>query len=114
MATTALHRRRAIEHLVATDFARDRLARAAFDVLAESLDLGPIAVRTAADGVWVRAAIAGPIRRAADHAIDRLIVELIDSLGRGRPDLVARMLAAADDGEITSEDSQVALAGALR
>jgi hypothetical protein len=114
MATTALRRRRAIEHLVATDFARDRLARAAFDVLADGLDLGPIAVRTAADRAWVRAAISGPIRRAADHALDRLIVELIDSLGRGRSDFVARMLAAHDDAEIVPSQPSAALAGALR
>jgi len=114
MATTALRRRRAIEHLVATDFGRDRLARAAFDVVADGLDLGPIAVRTAVDRAWVRAAIAGPIQRAADHALDRLIVELIDSLARGRPDLVARLLAAADDAEITPSVPSAALAGALR
>jgi hypothetical protein len=114
MATAALRRRRAIEHLVATDFARDRLARAAFDVLADGLDLGPIAVRTAADRAWVRAAIAGPIQRAADHALDRLIVELIDSLARGRPDLVDRMLAAAGEDEIASGHRWAALAGALR
>jgi hypothetical protein len=114
MATTALHRRRAIEHLVATDLARDRLAHAAFDILAGGLDLGPIAVRTAADRAWVRAAIAGPIQRAADHALDRLIVELIDSLARGRPDLVARLLAGADGAEITSGESRAALAAAVR
>lgn len=97
MATVTARRRRAIEHLVATDFARDRLARAAFDVLADGLDLGPIAIRTPADRAWVRNAIAGPIQQAADHALDRLVDELIDTFAIGRPDLVARILAAAPD-----------------
>jgi hypothetical protein len=114
MATIEMRRRRAIEHLVATDFARDRLARAAFDILADGLDLGPIAVRTADDRAWVRAVIARPIRRAADHALDRLIVELIDALAGGRPDLVARMLAAADHDELDPTASPAALAAVLR
>ena len=73
MATSTARRRRAVEHLIVTDFARDRLARAAFD------------------------AIAGPIQRAADHALDTLVVDLIDELGAGRPDLVARLLAPAGE-----------------
>ena len=97
MATATARRRRAIEHVVATDFARDRLARAAFEVVVDALDLSPIAVRTGADREWVTTAIAGPIQHAADHALDRLVDELIDELGVGRPDLVARLLGAAPE-----------------
>jgi hypothetical protein len=97
MATATARRRRAIEHVIATDFARDRLVRAAFDVVVDALDLSPIAVRTSADRVWVTTAIAGPIQHAADHALDRLVDELIEELGLGRPDLVARLLGAAPE-----------------
>ena len=97
MATVTARRRRAVEHLIVTDFARDRLARAAFDIVAAGLDLGPSAIRTQADRAWVQDAIAGPIQRAADHALDRLAVDLIDELVAGRPDLVARLLASAGE-----------------
>jgi hypothetical protein len=97
MATITARRRRAVEHLIVTDYARDRLARAAFDAIADGLDLGPLAVRTPADRAWVRDAIAGPIQRLADHALDSLAVDLVDELDTGRPDLVARLLAPAGE-----------------
>ena len=98
MATATACRRRAIEHLVATDHARGRLGRAAFDVVVGGLDLGPIAIRTAAERAWVQAAIAGPIQHAVDEALQRLVDELIEQLAVGHPELVGRILAAAPDG----------------
>jgi predicted NBD/HSP70 family sugar kinase len=95
MATVTARRRRSIEGVVATDYARDRVARAVFEVVADALDLGPIAVRSAADRAWVRTAIAGPIQHAADQALDRLVDELIDQLSTGRSDLVVRILRAS-------------------
>jgi len=97
MATATARRRRAIEHLVATDLARARLARAAFDAVADGLDLGPIAIRSAADRAWVRVAIAGPIQHAADRALAGLVDDLIEALTLGDPCLVARMLAASPE-----------------
>jgi hypothetical protein len=96
MVTARARRRRAIELLVASDHARDRLARAAFEIVADGLDLGPIAVRSAADRAWVREAIAGPIQRAAERAMTRLVDDLEVTLDGGPPDLVARILAAAE------------------
>ena len=96
MVTARARRRRAIELLVTSDHARDRLARATFEIVADGLDLGPIAVRSPADRAWVRDAIAGPIQRAAEHAITRLVDDLEASLDGGPPDLVARILAAAE------------------
>jgi hypothetical protein len=98
MATATARRRRAIEHLVATDLARARLTRAAFDAVVDGLDLGPIAVRTAADRAWVQVSIAGPIQRAADRALAGLVDDLIETLTLGDPTLVARMLAASPEG----------------
>jgi hypothetical protein len=103
MATATARRRRAIEHLIVTDYARTRLSRAAFDVVVDALDLGPMAIRSGEDRAWVRSAIAGPIRQAVDHALDRLVDELIDELALGRPDLVARILGASPDGWPGSE-----------
>ena len=95
MVTAHARRRRAIEHLVASDHARDLVARATFEIVADGLDLGPIAVRSAADRAWVREAIAGPIQRAAEGAIERLIEELEMAFDGGPVDLVNRILAAA-------------------
>jgi len=97
MVTARARRRRAIEHLVASDHARARVARATFEVVADGLDLGPIAVRSAADRAWVRAAISGPIQRAAEHVIERLVDDLQAAFDGGPADLVDRILAAASD-----------------
>lgn len=97
MVTARARRRRAIEFLVASDHARDRVARATFEVVADGLDLGPIAVRSAADRAWVRAAISGPIQRAAEHVIERLVDDLQAAFDGGPADLVDRILAAAPD-----------------
>ena len=109
IATITARRWRAVERLVVTDFGRDRFVRAAFDIVADGLDLGPMAIRTPADRAWVREAIAGPIQRAADHALDKLVVELIGELSVGRPDLVARLLAPAGDagGAAAGRDSAI-------
>ena len=108
MATATARRRRAIEHLVSTDLARARLARAAFDAVADGLDLGPLALRSAADRGWVRLAIAGPIQDAADHALARLVEDLIEALSLGDPDLVARILGHAPDAAPQEDPTGVA------
>ena len=105
MVTSRVRRRRAIELLVASDHARDRIARATFEVVADGLDLGPIAVRSGADRAWVRTAIAGPIQRAAEHAIERLINDLEATFDGGPADLVDRILAAAPDDDVEREAS---------
>jgi hypothetical protein len=92
MASLTARRRAELESLLATDAARSRLARAAFDAVVDGLDLGPCALRSAADRAWVRVAIAGPIQRAADRALLRLVDDLAEALAGGDPDLVARML----------------------
>ncbi|MEO5939388.1 MAG: hypothetical protein ABIZ72_00705 [Candidatus Limnocylindrales bacterium] len=99
MATATARRRRAIDHLVATDHARAHFVRAAFEAVVEGLDLGPIALRTATDRAWARDAIAGPIQEAADRALEALIEGLIAALGEGDPTLVGRMLGHAPDAE---------------
>jgi hypothetical protein len=98
MTSRTAPRRVELEHLVATDAARSRLARAAFDTVVDGLDLGPCALRSAADRAWVPVAIAGPIQRAADRALDRLVEDLADVLASGDPELVDRILGHARGG----------------
>lgn len=78
-------RRRAIERRVTTDFARDRLTRALFDVVTDGLELGPAALPSPADREWIRRAIAEPIRHAAEASLDRLADELDLAVVRRRP-----------------------------
>jgi hypothetical protein len=92
MAHPMTGRRRAIERRVTTDFARDRLARALFDVVTDGLELGPAALHSAADREWIRLAIAEPIRHAAEASLDRLADELDASVVSRRPDLADSLL----------------------
>jgi hypothetical protein len=92
MATATARRRRAVEHVIATEFARDRIARALFDVIADGLDLRPCTIRTAEDQRWVREMIALVIQASTDAALERTSAELAGAVAEGPPDLVVRML----------------------
>jgi hypothetical protein len=92
MATATARRRRAVEHVIATEFARDRIARAIFDVIADGLDLGPLAIRTAEDQRWVREMIALVIQNGTAAALERTSTELAGAVAGGPPDLVIRLL----------------------
>ena len=92
MATATARRRRAIEHVIATEFARDRISRAIFDVIADGLDLGPYAIRTADDQRWVREMIALVIQTSTDAALERTSAELAGAVAEGPQDLVVRLL----------------------
>ena len=92
MATATARRRRAVEHVIATEFARDRLARALFDVIADGLDLRPCTIRTAEDQRWVREMIALVIQTSTDAALERTSAELAGAVAAGPPDLVIRLL----------------------
>lgn len=92
MATATARRRRAVEHVIATEFARDRLSRALFDVIADGLDLRPCTIRTAEDQQWVREMIALVIQASTDAALERTSAELAGAVAAAPPDLVVRLL----------------------
>jgi hypothetical protein len=92
MATASARRRRAVEHVIATEFARDRLSRALFDVIADGLDLRPCTIRTVEDQQWVREMIALVIQASTDAALERTSAELAGAVAAGPPDLVVRLL----------------------
>lgn len=100
MATAAARRRRTIRRLLATDFARDRLSRALFEIAADGLNIGPVAVRTPADRACVRDVLSGPIQRTAEDAVERLAVELTQAMAALPEPLAERILAA----RLTLED----------
>jgi hypothetical protein len=92
MATATARRRRAIEHVIATEFARDRIARAIFDVIADGLDLGPFAIRSAEDQRWVRETVALVIQNGTAAALERTTADLAGAVAAAPPDLVIRLL----------------------
>lgn len=95
--------RAAIERLLATDYARDRVAAAFFQVVADGLDLGPCAVRTASERASVGAAVAGPIRRSTEVALGQLAAELHGALEHLPVDLVDRLTVCADASPLSIE-----------
>jgi hypothetical protein len=92
MATATARRRRAIEHVIATDYARNRISHAIFDVIADGLDLRPCTIRTAEDQQWVREMIALVIQASTEAALERTAAELAGMVAEGPPDLVVRLL----------------------
>lgn len=100
MPTAAARRQRTIRRLLTTDFARDRLSRALFEVAADGLNLRPVAVRTPADRACVRDVLSGPIQRTAEDAVERLAVELTRAMAALPEPLAERILAA----RLTLED----------
>jgi hypothetical protein len=92
MATATARRRRAVEHVIATEFARDRISRAIFDVIADGLDLGPFAIRSPEDQAWVRETIALVIQTGTTAALERTTAELAGAVASAPPDLVIRLL----------------------
>jgi hypothetical protein len=84
----------ALERGIATDHARDRVARALYEVLVDSVDFGPCDLPTAEDREWIRGAIAAPISEATEVALEELAARLAAALERAPNGLMARFDAS--------------------
>jgi hypothetical protein len=84
-------RRDMLERLVATAWARDRLAAALYDVVADGLEFGPCDLPSVADREWLRGAIAMPLQEATDQALEGLVCRLAEALERAPDGLVDRL-----------------------
>jgi hypothetical protein len=73
----------AVERRIATDFARDKVAKALYEVILDGLEFGPRDLPTPADREWIRGAIAMPIQEAAGVALHVLGWRLTQALERG-------------------------------
>jgi hypothetical protein len=71
-----------VERRIATDFARDKIAKALYEVLLDGLEFGPRDLPTPADREWIRGAIAMPIQEAAGVALHVLGWRLTQALER--------------------------------
>ncbi len=94
MVTPDHVRSRAIERQIATEYGRDMIAKALYEVIHDGLAFGPREVPTAADREWIRQAIATPIQETTEVALHVLAWRLAQVL-EGAPDgLLARVHAS--------------------
>ena len=61
-----------IERKIATEYGRDRVAKALYEVIHNGLEFGPRDMPTPEDREWIRGAIAMPIQEATQIALDAL------------------------------------------
>ena len=74
-------RLRTLNRHLSTQYARDQVGRALFDVVVDGMEFGPCALPTADDRDWLRGALAVPLHEATDVALDVLawrISQLLD------------------------------------
>ncbi len=94
MGTPDVALARAIERQIATEFGRDRLAKALYEVIHAGLELGPRDLPTASDREWIRGAMAIPIQETTEVALRVLAWRLAQALDRAPEELAARVHAS--------------------
>jgi hypothetical protein len=87
-----------IERHIDTGYARDKVARALYEAIVDSVEFGPCDLPTVADRDWIRGAIAVPIQEATDVALRVLAWHLEQSLERA-PNRLLERLEASHRGE---------------
>jgi hypothetical protein len=81
---------RFIARHVASDYARDKVAKALFAAVVEGLEFGPRDLPLAEDREWIRGAIAIPLQDASDAAIEVLVWSVSRALERAPSALLDR------------------------
>ncbi len=82
MGTPENSRTWTIERQIATDFARDKVAKALYEVICDGVRFGPCDLPTSEDREWIRGAIAIPIQEATEVALRVLAWRLTQALER--------------------------------
>jgi hypothetical protein len=104
MSRTTPHardRRAAILHRrIATERARDALALALFEAVADGIEFAPRDLAAASDREWLHGAVAIPIQETADVALDALVWRLADLLGRAPNGLGERVTGSHEGDEL--------------
>jgi hypothetical protein len=81
---------RLIARHVASEYARDNVAKALYAAVVEGLEFGPRDLPLAEDREWIREAIAAPLQEASDAAIEVLASSVGRALERAPSDLLER------------------------
>jgi hypothetical protein len=79
-----------IERQIATEYGRDRVAMALYEVIHNGLEFGPRGMPTPEDREWIRGAIAMPIQEATQVALNELAWRLTQALDRAPDGLIGR------------------------
>jgi hypothetical protein len=91
MGTPEYARSRAIERQIATEYGRDRVAKALYEVIHDGLVFGPRDLPTPEDREWIRGAIAIPIQEATEVALHVLAWRLAQALDGAPHELMNRV-----------------------
>jgi hypothetical protein len=91
MGTTQQVCSRAIERQISTEYGRDKLAKALYEVILDGLALGPRDRPTRDDREWIRGAIAITIQETTDVALHVLAWRLAQVLERAPDGLNDRL-----------------------
>jgi hypothetical protein len=81
---------RVIARHVASEYARDKVAKALYEAVVEGLEFGPRDLPLADDREWIREAIAVPLQEASDAALKVLAWSVGRALERAPNDLLDR------------------------
>jgi len=87
----AWSRRRQIGRHLTSAYAYDRITAALYEVVVDSVELGPCEVRAAEARAWLRSAVARPLRVSSVVALESLRREL-DRVFDGAPDVLVDWL----------------------
>lgn len=100
MGVTDHARPRAIERHIATQYARDNVAKALYEVIIDGMEYGPRELPTSGDREWLRGAIAMPIQEATDVALHVLAWRLAQALELAPDGLVRRFDSSHEGREV--------------
>lgn len=84
-------RRHLLVRLVATESARDTVAKALYASVIDGLQFGPRDLPRSQDREWIRGAMAISLQEATDAALQVLVWSLVRALERAPDDLLARL-----------------------
>jgi hypothetical protein len=75
---------------IASEYARDKVAKALYEAVVEGLEFGPRDLPHADDREWIRGAIAHPLQEASDAAVEVLAWSVSRALERAPNGLLDR------------------------
>jgi hypothetical protein len=79
-----------IARQVATEYARDKVARAFFEAVVQGMEFGPRDLPKPEDREWIRANIGVPLQEATDAALESLVSSVSRALNRAPSGLLDR------------------------
>jgi len=86
----AQRKRLAVERQINTEYARDNVAHALYEVLVEGMEFGPCELPAVEDREWIRGAMALPVQEATEAALRSLCHGMTRAMQRAPAGLLER------------------------